>query len=149
MGWEMFRGGSSLTDAEREALEAEARKIEQLGEAWKPSFDNLGELVLKVKEAGHDEHRRIQRDGICAAKERGVQMGRPRLEPPKDFGRFAALLDSGDLSRREAAELLGISRATLDKWRRAHEQQREQERKRTLDEKPDEPRAGRVPTLQR
>ena len=118
----MFRGGINLTDAERDALDAEVRKIEQLGEAWKPSLDNLGDLVLKVKEAGHDEHRRIQREGICAAKERGVQMGRPRLEPPKDFERFAALLDSGDLSRREVAGLLGVSRATLDKWRRAHEQ---------------------------
>lgn len=144
----MFRGRINLTDAEREALEAEARKIEQLGEAWKPSLENLGDLVLKVKEAGHGEHRRIQRNGICAAKERGVQMGRPRLEPPKDFERFAALLDSGDLSRREVAGLLGVSTATLDKWRRAHEQQREQERKRNLDDEPNDPRTRRVPTLQ-
>lgn len=57
-------------------------------------------------------------EGIAAAQARGVRFGRPAKEKPAFFARVRSSYLAGELTRREAAELLGVSRTTFDKWLR-------------------------------
>lgn len=54
-----------------------------------------------------------------AAKERGVQFGRGRIELPEDFPEFVKLWREGAISSRRAAQKLGVSYQTF--LRRAKE----------------------------
>ena len=60
-------------------------------------------------------HRRTM-EGIAAAKARGVQFGRKPMEKPSGFEAVCEAWRSGDISEREAAERLGVSRPTFHKW---------------------------------
>ena len=53
--------------------------------------------------------------GLAAARERGRIGGRPRTLTSQDLKKARALLRSGDYSRAQIAEDLGVSRHTL--WR--------------------------------
>lgn len=55
-------------------------------------------------------------EGIVAAKAHGVEFGRPPLEKPNDFELVRAAWEAGDISEREAAKRLGVSRPTFHKW---------------------------------
>ena len=55
-------------------------------------------------------------EGIAAARARGVEFGRPSLEKPKDFESVRKAWEAGELSEREAAQRLGVSRPTFHKW---------------------------------
>ena len=62
--------------------------------------------------------RQLQREGIDAARERGVVFGRPRIERPDGFEDVLAAFRAGEMTRREAAEELGVSVSTFDRWRK-------------------------------
>ena len=80
----------------------------------------VSELFLLAREQKLREVRRQkQAEGIAAAKERGVQFGRERVELPKDFPELARLWHEGRISSRCAASELGISHKTF--LRRAKE----------------------------
>ena len=75
------------------------------------------DLVLQVQSfVAENERRNIkerQRQGIAAAKARGVRFGRPRVG---DDGQVAKCLDairSGNLSRMDAAEICHVSLTTI------------------------------------
>src|SRR5262245_19435343 len=53
--------------------------------------------------------------GLQRARGQGKRLGRPRMSPPVD--RLATV---AHLSLSQAAKALGISRATIKRWRRAH-----------------------------
>lgn len=55
-------------------------------------------------------------EGIAAAKAKGVQFGRTPLTKPDHFESIRAAWAAGELSEREAARILGVSRPTFHKW---------------------------------
>ena len=58
-------------------------------------------------------------EGIAAAKARGVQFGRKPKDKPRAFAGICTKWRAGEISEREAAQMLGVSRPTFHKW--AHE----------------------------
>ena len=75
--------------------------------------------LLERKQKRREVCRQKQAAGIAAAKERGVQFGRERVELSEDFPELARLWQEGSISSRRAAEELGISHHTF--IRRARE----------------------------
>ena len=60
-----------------------------------------------------------QSEGIAAAKERGVQFGRKPIKFPHMFQDVLKSHRDGNISARQAADILGVSRPTFLKWRQA------------------------------
>ena len=58
-------------------------------------------------------------EGLAAARARGVRFGRRPLERPKGYEEICRKWKNGEISEREAARRLGVSRPTFHKW--AHE----------------------------
>ena len=57
-----------------------------------------------------------QAEGIAAAKQRGVHFGRKPLERPTAFETIYQQWEEGELSAREAANILHISHTTFLRW---------------------------------
>ena len=81
--------------------------------------DIVLQLLSYVAQTERENIRQRQAEGIAAAKERGVQFGRERIELPDDFPDFARQWQKGNISSRHAAKELGISYQTF--LRRAKE----------------------------
>ena len=77
----------------------------------------LSDIVLQVLSVvAENERANIrsrQREGIEAARERGVRFGRPVLPMPEDFEEIIRALRKGEITAAEAARRCGFSRATL------------------------------------
>ena len=77
----------------------------------------LSDIVLQVLSfVAENERANIrsrQREGIEAARERGVRFGRPVLPMPEDFEEILQALRKGEITAAEAAQRCGFSRATL------------------------------------
>ena len=58
-------------------------------------------------------------EGLAAARARGVRFGRRPLEKPEGYEEMCRKWKNGEISEREAAQRLGVSRPTFHKW--AHE----------------------------
>ena len=54
-----------------------------------------------------------QAEGIAAAKRNGKKFGRPEREMPEQFKEVCMRCEQGELSTRQAADLLGISHTTF------------------------------------
>jgi len=54
-----------------------------------------------------------QMEGIEAAKRKGKKFGRPEKEMPEKFEEICRRCKQGELSTRQAAELLGVSHTTF------------------------------------
>ena len=54
-----------------------------------------------------------QAEGIAAAKRKGRKFGRPEKEMPDQFQEICAKCFQGELSTRQAAEVLGVSHTTF------------------------------------
>lgn len=82
----------------------------------------VADLVLQilsyVAQTERENTRQRQREGIAAAKLRGVRFGRPRKEVPPDFQRLKAAWKNGETSSRKAAKQLGIAQDTFLRWAR-------------------------------
>lgn len=76
------------------------------------------QLLSYVAQIERENIRQRQAEGIEAAKARGVRFGRPKLEKPKHFAKIRDTYQKGEITRKEAARLLGISTATFDRWRK-------------------------------
>lgn len=80
----------------------------------------IADLVLQVlsfvAESERENIRQRQAEGIAAAKERGVQFGRPRLERPPEYEGVKSIWQRGEISAREASAHLGVSRKTFMRW---------------------------------
>ena len=72
----------------------------------------LSDVVLQVLSFVAENERKTirqrQREGIEAAKLRGVQFGRPRKPLPENFEQICVRWQSGELSSRKAAKLCGM-----------------------------------------
>ena len=71
------------------------------------------QILSYVAEVERNNIRERQRQGICAAKKRGVRFGRRKKAMPDDFFKFAKLVVSKQISLREAAKACNISVSTF------------------------------------
>lgn len=82
----------------------------------------VADLVLQilsyVAQAERENTRQRQKEGIAAAKLRGVKFGRPRKAIPADFLIIKAAWENKRISSREAARHLGIAQDTFLRWSR-------------------------------
>lgn len=82
----------------------------------------VADLVLQilsyVAQTERENIRQRQREGIAAAKLRGVQFGRPRKEVPEDFWNLKSSWERGEINSRDAARQIGIAQDTFLRWTR-------------------------------
>lgn len=83
----------------------------------------LSDIVLQVlsfvAENERSNIRSRQKEGIEAARQRGVQFGRPPLPVPGDFKEICRKWKCGEITSYEAAKLCGFSRTTF--YKRVHD----------------------------
>ena len=78
--------------------------------------DMVLQLLSYVAHIERDNIRQRQAEGIAAARARGVQFGRPRIEQPKEFEQMSGLYETGEMSCAEAARACGVSQSTFRRW---------------------------------
>ena len=78
--------------------------------------DIVLQLLSYVAQTEREFIRQRQAEGIAAAKVRGVKFGRVPLERPDNFNDVKTEWQSGEISARGAAEMLGISHTTFLRW---------------------------------
>ena len=82
----------------------------------------IADLVLQilsyVAQTERENIRQRQREGIEAAKRRGVCFGRPRKPVPQEFSLIREQWIRGEYSSREAARRLRIAQDTFLRWAR-------------------------------
>lgn len=61
---------------------------------------------------------RRQKEGIAAAKNRGVVFGRPKEEKPEGYEEVLKAWRDGKMSAREAGKRIGVSHQTFLRWAR-------------------------------
>ncbi len=88
----------------------------------------LSDIVLQilsfVAENERGNIRQRQKEGIEAAKQRGVQFGRPVKPVPENFSQVYEKWADKEISGKEAARLCGLSMSTF--YRRANRKKKEQ-----------------------
>lgn len=75
--------------------------------------DIVLQILSYVAQTERENIKQRQKEGIAAAKERGVHMGRPKMPIPEEFDQICAAWRRGMISERNAARLLGVSRNTF------------------------------------
>lgn len=85
----------------------------------------IADLVLQilsyVAQVERENTRQRQMEGIREARHRGVQFGRPRLPIPPEYDEVVQCIQRGELSLRQGAMRLGVSRTTLRNWMQREE----------------------------
>ena len=80
----------------------------------------VADLVLQilsyVAQTERENIKQRQREGIAAAKLRGVRFGRPRKPIPENFDHLRELWNNGIISSRQAASELGVAQDTFLRW---------------------------------
>ena len=83
----------------------------------------IADLVLQilsfVAQSERENIRKRQKQGIAAAKARGVRFGRPAVETPEDFGALVEAWERHERSFADTIALCGMSEATF--YRRLRE----------------------------
>lgn len=77
------------------------------------------QILSFVAQKERENIRQRQAEGIAAAKERGIQFGRPVVPAPEDFPAIISEWESGQLPFAEALAQTGLSRGTF--YRRLRE----------------------------
>ena len=80
----------------------------------------VADLVLQilsyVAQTERENIRQRQREGIEAARLRGVRFGRPRKQVPEEFPALKAAWEKKVITSRAAAKRLGIAQHTFLRW---------------------------------
>lgn len=80
----------------------------------------IADLVLQilsyVAQTERDNIRKRQKEGIEAAKMRGVRFGRPRKKVPAEFSILKSKWEQREITSRDAAKELGIAQDTFLRW---------------------------------
>lgn len=80
----------------------------------------IADLVLQilayVAQIERENIKQRQKEGIHAAKNRGVQFGRPRKNMPDNFDIVKDRWKKSEINSRQAAQILGISQNTFLRW---------------------------------
>lgn len=80
--------------------------------------DIVLQLLSYVAQTEREFIRQRQREGIDAAKARGVKFGRVPMERPSEYDVVCALWRQGEISAREAGRRLNITYKTFLRWAR-------------------------------
>ena len=75
-------------------------------------FEVFDATILKERE----QRRQKQSEGIRAAQEKGVHIGRKPMERGAEFEALKQQWQRGEISLREAGRRLGVSHQTFKKW---------------------------------
>ena len=75
-------------------------------------FEIFDATLLKERE----QRRQKQSEGICAAKKKGVHIGRKPMERGAEFEVLKQQWQRGEISLREAGRRLGVTHQTFKKW---------------------------------
>lgn len=78
--------------------------------------DIVLQLLSYVAQTEREFIHQRQREGIDAAKARGVHCGRIPKERPDEYEKIKLKWQNGEISGRRAAELLGVSHTTFQRW---------------------------------
>lgn len=78
--------------------------------------DIVLQLLSYVAQTERDFIKQRQKEGIAAAKARGVQFGRTPMERPADYDQIKTLWIQEKISAREAGRQLGITHKTFLRW---------------------------------
>ncbi|WP_346011468.1 recombinase family protein [Pseudoflavonifractor capillosus] len=80
----------------------------------------MADLVLQilsyVAQTERENIRQRQKEGIAAAKLRGVRFGRPRKTVPEEFWQLKEAWEQKKITSREAAGRIGIAQDTFLRW---------------------------------
>ena len=80
----------------------------------------LSDLMFEVFDAtilkGREQRRQKQSEGIRAAQEKGVHIGRKPMERGAEFETLKQQWQRGEVSLREAGRRLGVTHQTFKKW---------------------------------
>ena len=74
------------------------------------------QILSYVAQTERESIRQRQKEGIAAAKQRGVKFGRPKKQVPEEFARLREKWMDKEMTSREAAKCLGISQNTFLRW---------------------------------
>lgn len=80
--------------------------------------DIVLQLLSYVAETEREFIRQRQKEGIVAAKAKGVKFGRPPMERPQVFGQLKERWQTGEISASAAARMLNITHRTFLRWAR-------------------------------
>lgn len=84
----------------------------------------IADLVLQVLSfCAHEERTNIkqrQKEGIEAAKARGVQFGRRPLHLPREFPHIVKAFENKEMSEKEVLDVLQISRTSFYKYKKEY-----------------------------
>lgn len=83
--------------------------------------DIVLQLLSYVAQTERDFIRQRQKEGIAAAKARGMQFGRPKIRIPKEFEQIRKQWQNGEFASREAARRLHVSQDTFLRWARKYQ----------------------------
>ena len=75
--------------------------------------DIILQLLAYVAQTERDNLLQRQAEGIEAAKKRGVEFGRPKVDTPEDFGTIVYQWKNKEISMHEAVEKSGLSQRTF------------------------------------
>ena len=78
--------------------------------------DIVLQLLSYVAQTEREFIHQRQAEGIAAARERGVHLGRAPREKPENYESVAEKWTQGELSARQAGSILGVSPKTFTKW---------------------------------
>ena len=78
--------------------------------------DIVLQLLSYVAETERRMNRQRQAEGIAAARRRGVKFGRTPMERPAQFEPLREAWKNQEISARQVAKRLGISRRTFRRW---------------------------------
>lgn len=80
--------------------------------------DVVLQLLSYVAQVERENIKQRQAEGIAAARERGAQFGRPRIERPDQYDEVKRAFFQRKITAAQAGEKLGVCRATFEKWLR-------------------------------
>lgn len=78
--------------------------------------DMVLQILAYVAQIERENIKQRQKEGICAARQRGVVFGRARKDVPENFWDIRNKWQENEISSRQAARALGIAQSTFLRW---------------------------------
>ena len=78
--------------------------------------DMVLQILAYVAQIERENIKQRQKEGIYAAKSRGVIFGRPRKDVPQNFKEIKNQWLQNQITSRQAAKALGIAQSTFLRW---------------------------------
>jgi DNA invertase Pin-like site-specific DNA recombinase len=91
----------------------DSRKFKSMGDIGKLLEDQFLSLLSYVAEQERNKIRRRQAEGIAAAKEKGIKVGRPKISYPDGWEKIFSQWDEGKVTGVEAAKRLGLKKGVF------------------------------------